>query len=52
MMVIFGYLVQQVFHQKSNMFVYEIYDGDEKVNTFACIENVYEWCYEHRKEGD
>lgn len=46
--VIFGFFVEQVFDV---YFYYEIYDEHWNfLIRFENIENVYQWCYEKRKE--
>lgn len=48
--VIFGFFVEQVFDV---YFYYEIYNENWNfLIRFDDIGNVYQWCYEHRKEGD
>ena len=48
--VLFGHFVEQVFDV---YFYYEIYDEHWNfIIRFEDISTVYEWCYEHRKEGD
>lgn len=50
---LFGFFVEQVFDIKFDKNVYyAIYGGDWRyIIGFEDISTVYEWCYEHRKEG-